>query len=315
MRYLLLANCVLLFAQPARHPYVTSQPMPTPMLFGEGIISTPDYELNSTFTPDGQSVYFTKSTPAMTFWTIVVSHYRSGRWSEPEVAPFSGQYSDADPFIAPDGSRLVFLSRRPLPGKSEPSPQPHLWYVDRTPQGWGAPVFAGDALAGNAGEYFPSIAADGTLYFETIRPNGKGRNDVYRSKLVNGVYTEPENLGEPVNSPLNEGDAVIAPDQSFMILTISGHPAGKGNSDLFITEQKDGVWSAPRPLGGQVNSNAIEFCPILSPDGRYLFFTSTRGFGWEPLTRPLHYDELSSRLRGVLNGLGNIYQVDLAAVR
>ena len=74
-----------------------------PELFGEGVISTPDYELNAAFLPDGKTLYFTKSTPNMGFWTIVSTRLLNGTWTPPEVAPFSGQYSDADLAVAPGG--------------------------------------------------------------------------------------------------------------------------------------------------------------------------------------------------------------------
>src|SRR6202008_979938 len=141
-------------------------------------------------------------------------------------------------------------------------------------------------------------AADGTLDFESARPGSKGRADVYRSRLVNGVYAAPENLGAPVNSEFNEGDAVIAPDQSFLILTINGRPDDRGMGDLYLAEQKDGVWTSPRHLPPELNPPSLEFCPSLSPDGAFLYFTSTRGFGGETPDRPLNYRELTGRLRG-----------------
>src|ERR1051325_8755906 len=73
-----------------------------PTLFGPGTISTGDMELNAAFTPDGRTLYFTKRSPKAQFWTIVVSRLRNGAWSAAEVADFSGQYNDFDPFVSPD---------------------------------------------------------------------------------------------------------------------------------------------------------------------------------------------------------------------
>jgi Tol biopolymer transport system component len=294
------------------HPYSVSRPLTEPVLFAEGVVSTPDYELNSAFMPDGRTVYFTKSTANMAFWTIVVTRFRDGAWTEPEVAPFSGQYSDADPFVSPDGNRLFFISRRPVPGFTRR--EPHIWYVERSGTTWSEPRNIA-VLNGEAGEYYPSVAADGTLYFATARPGGLGHRDLYRSRLAGGAYQEPENLGAPLNGPFYEGDSVVAPDQSFIIVTITGRPDDMGAGDLYIIERKDGVWTAPRHLGPKVNSNALEFCPILSPDGKYLFFSSNRGFTQQPPQRPHTYSDLIGKLRGVRNGLGNVYQIDLAAVR
>jgi Tol biopolymer transport system component len=286
-----------------------------PELFGEGVISTPDYELNAAFLPDGKTVFFTKSTADMSFWTIVSSRLEGTRWTEPEIVPFSGEHSDADLSVSPDGGRLVFISRRPVPGRPGP-PVPHIWFVERTAAGWSGPRNAA-ALNSDAGEYYPSVAADGTVYFESARRGGRGRADVYRARLVNGDYTEPVNLGEPVNSEFNEGDAVIAPDQRYMILTITGRADDAGRGDLYLSEQRDGRWTPPRRLPDGINSPALEFCPSLSPDGRMFYFTSTRmqndGSGSPRIHSPKTYAALTARLRGMHNGLGNIYRVPMAA--
>jgi Tol biopolymer transport system component len=292
---------------------VTAEQALTPELFGEGVISTGDYELNAAFLPDGQTLFFTKSTPNMGFWTIVISRLKDGRWSEPKVAPFSGRYSDADLSAAPDGNRLVFISRRPIPGRSG-RPVPHIWWVDRTTAGWSEPRNA-ESLNSEAGEYYPSVAGDGTVYFASARAGGKGRADLYRSRWVNGAYSAPENLGAPLNSEFNEGDTVIAPDQSFLIMTITGQADDLGSGDLYLSEQKDGVWSAPKHLPAGINSPALEFCPSLSPDGRYLYFTSTRLKEPGLADRALTYRELTTRLRSPMNGLGDIYRIPMAEVR
>lgn len=305
MRRILLIGTLAVSAACGAH----GQPI-EPQVFGEGVISTPDYELNAAFLPDGRTVFFTKSTADMGFWTIVSSRLVGDRWSEPEIAPFSGEHSDADLCVAPDGRRLAFISRRPVPGRAGPL-VPHIWYVDRTADGWSAPVNA-SALNSDAGEYYPSIAADGTLYYDSARRGGHGRADVYRAPLVNGQYGEPVNLGVPVNSEFNEGDAVIAPDQSVLILTITGRADDAGRGDLYIAEQRDGRWTPPARLPDGVNSPALEFCPSLSPDRRTFYFTSTRAGA---SGRPKDYAELLARLRGVRNGLGNIYQVPMTIVR
>jgi len=66
------------------------------------------------------------------------------------------------------------------------------------------------------------------------------------------------------------------------------------------------------------NSPALELCPSLSPDGRMFYFTSTRmqngGSGSPKTQTPKTYAALTARLRGVHNGLGNIYCVPMAAL-
>lgn len=69
------------------------------------------------------------------------------------------------------------------------------------------------------------------------------------------------------------------------------------------------TWQAPSHPGAPVNSAAWDFGPRLSPDGQLLFFSSNRGFGSEPLSRPLSFDELEQRIRQPRNGLRDIYIV------
>src|SRR5919199_5045674 len=129
-------------------------------LFAPGTIDTPDYELNAAFTPDGKAVYFTRIEPnwpasSADYWVIAVSHLVNGRWTEPEVAPFSGQYNDADPVVSPDGKRLFFTSNRPLAPGTAPKRDYDIWMVERTAGGWGTPTHLGPNVNSDRNEYYP----------------------------------------------------------------------------------------------------------------------------------------------------------------
>ncbi|MGI8919884.1 MAG: hypothetical protein ACR2H6_14930 [Pyrinomonadaceae bacterium] len=75
-------------------------------IFGDGVISTELCEGNAAFTPDGNTLYFTKRTVGYNayLWAICVSRFVDGRWGKPEIT---------DPFITSDGSKLYFASDRP----------------------------------------------------------------------------------------------------------------------------------------------------------------------------------------------------------
>ena len=258
-----------------------------PTMFGAGIISTGDMELNAAFVPDGRTLYFTKRTPKYQLWTILVSTLKDGRWSTPRVAEFSGQYGDFDPFISPDGSQLFFSSNRPGPGKTKHDFD--IWVVKKTGAGWSAPSNLGADINTETQEYYPSVSNAGTLYFSSNREGGKGGGDLYRSRLVNGKYSKPENLGDAINSKYFEGDPYIAPDESFLIFVSYNRPDGLGDGDLYISFNRNGDWTPAKNVGSPVNSSALDFCPNMSPDGKYFFFTSERGFADQPLTKPLIY--------------------------
>ena len=313
MRASILAALLLVAAAaPAPPPYASRGPLPEPARFAEGVVCTGEDESHPAFSPDGRTLYFLKNTPNFDFWTIVVTRFEKGRWSEPEVAPFSGQYSDADPFITRDGSKLFFISTRPAPGKT--GEDLDLWFMERTPGGWGEPRRLAEPVSSPGAEWFPTVADDGTLYFGSDRAGGHGACDLYRCRRVNGEYLAPENLGEPVCSRANEVEPYIAPDQRYLIFAASGKQGGQGAFDLFVSYHRDSTWSAPVNLGHGVNSGAWDFSPRVSPDGRYLFFTSSRGFSDAPLPARLDYRELVRKLRAPGNGLRDIYQIDLDAL-
>src|SRR6185503_12011242 len=183
----------------SRMPFASEKPILEPTIFAPNEISTGDYDSHPAFTPDGRTVYFLKNTPDFNFWTIVFSRFENGKWTEPQVAPFSGQYSDADPFITTDGKQLFFISRRPLPNSSSLAPRAlDIWVMDQNANGWSAPRNLGAPVNSEANEYFPTLTKDGTVYFGSGRSGGKGGMDLYRSRLVNGAYTEAENLGDAV---------------------------------------------------------------------------------------------------------------------
>src|SRR5215204_4408278 len=184
--------------KPMSHPYAPDRPLSEPTLFAEGVVSTGDFDSHLAFAPDGKTLYFVRSTPNFNLWTILESRFDRGAWRTPEVSPFSGQYSDADPFITPDGSRFYFISNRPAAGKSKPDLD--VWVMEKTAAGWGEPKNLGAPINSPGSEWYPTVAADGTLYFGSDREGGKGRTDIYRSRLVAGKYCEVENLGDAINT-------------------------------------------------------------------------------------------------------------------
>src|SRR5258707_2718931 len=103
-------------------------------IVGYGTVSSMDHEYKATVTPDGKEMYFAKSLIGFQRTTIVYSKFKNGKWSEPEIAPFSGLYNDNDPSFYPDGSFLLFHSTRPAPGREKESM--NFWSVNRSGNKW-----------------------------------------------------------------------------------------------------------------------------------------------------------------------------------
>lgn len=311
---------VLLLAcgQITQAQYATTKPISEPTIFAPGVISTGDYEVCPEFSPDGTTLYFVKSTPDANFWTIVFSRFENDKWSVPRVAPFSGQYSDADEFITADGKQMFFISRRPVSPDISPNAVGKLdiWVMDKTAAGgWSRPKNLGTPVNSEGSEFFPILTKDGTLYFGSGRKGGKGGIDLYRSRFVNGKYQEPENLGDAINTTFDEFEPYIAPDESFLIFMAGGRPDGLGGFDLFISYNRDAKWTKAQNLGAPINSVADELSPKITPDGKYFFWASARSAIDKPKTKSWTLQELSSAYHSPQNGLGDIYYVDVSALK
>ena len=317
--------------QKARPPYDVDGTVSEPRLFAEGTVSTVDDEIGGAFSPDGTEFYFSRLVPYTTFprlGVMCVSHYRDGHWGAPEVLPFSGKYLDFPPKFDPGGTRMLFASSRPLPDGKRGSLR--IWQVERTSTGWGEPQPLPPPVnpADSSWNADPSVTRDGTLYFSSDR-GGPGTLHIYRSRLVVGKYAEPEKLGPEINSEFNDYQPWISPDERTLIFSSSGsgeppyrHRPGELSSggkpypraDLYISFNRNGKWTPARHLEHGINSFAEEEFPFLTPDGRYLFFSSERSPFTVPTAQRLTYDQLERGLHSIFNGHGNVFFIGVEAL-
>jgi hypothetical protein len=281
----------------------------SPTLFGEGIISTGDDEFGGTLTPDGKTIFFSKSVPGSYLYVICFSEFRNGKWTTPQVAPFSGTYRDFDPVISPDGQTMLFASDRPI--GTEIKNDYDIWMVRRAGEKWSDPIRLPEPVNSTFDEHFASMAANGNIYFSSVRPDANGNQtaDVYVSKLVNGKYNDAELLSS-VGTYAFELDVVVAPDESFLLVCATGRPDGLGGFDIFISRKVNDQWGPAKNIGAPINSPFRDYSPRISPDQKYLLFTSERDFTTTHKP-PFEYSALVKFLRSTLNGMGNIYRVEL----
>jgi hypothetical protein len=289
-----------------------------PELFGEGIFTTAAWDFFIAFMPDQRTAYFGRANANFTYSTILETYRRAGRWTEPRVASFSGRWSDADPHTAPDGAWIYFTSNRPLPGDTGAVLRTgrdyyDIWFSERLANGeWGPPRLIGPPVSSpSTNQFSPSVATNGNLYFGTGRSGSRGGTDIWVSRLVNGVYQPPENLGDSINTRADEIEPWIAPDESYLIVSAEGRMDGLGERDLYISFRRNGVWQRLLHLPAPINSPADDMNPSVSPDGTYLYFTSTRSTFDNIPARPYEYREFWRRLMSVGNGLGDIYRVEM----
>jgi len=245
-----------------------------PRIFAPGFVSSDKTELNSVFTPDGGEFYFSLHIRGRRYRMYFTRQEESG-WATPRPVPFGSADSDVDMCLTADGRRMYFGSNRPGGGRSGGDFK--IWYVDRVGDGWTEARYLEGPVNDGKRALYPTFSRAGTMYFQGIRPDSLGDRDIYRARLSDGEYREPDRLDEAVNSVRGEGDVLIAPDESWMIVSCVGRADGLGAGDLYASFRKpDDSWSTLRNMGPPVNTAANEYCPMLSPDRRYFFFTSTR---------------------------------------
>jgi len=318
------------FAPPLHPPYFVGH-VTSPQLFAEGVISTADDEVNGSFSPDGTEYFFAKVNLTTTFprlGILCVSHFRNGHWSEPEVLPFSGgEYLDLLPRFSPDGATLFFSSSRPAPGF--PSRALRAWAVRRSTAGWEEPQPLPPPIntADRNWNWGVSATRDGTIYFASTRD--AGRAHIFRSHFINGAYGEPEKLGPEVNSRWSDSDPFVSPDETVLVFASSGVDLSgiedrpetiKGGgvlyprADLYVSFLPGGRWSQAQHLGHGINTFAEEDSPSITPDGKYLFFSSERSPFTVPSAHPLGYAEIERALHSTLNGHGNVFYISIDAL-
>lgn len=251
-----------------------------PTLIAPGIVSTGNGEYSPTFDPDRGELYFMRRTPGLFDYTIMMSTLREGMWTEPVVAPFSGEFRDGGPSLSPDGSTLVFDSRRPNPPLRNGSID--LYRVDRTDDGWSDPALVAGA-SGNtetepeAGrdEFGPLLTASGDLYFYSFRrPDRDGRH--LRVRAGTDAVEHASEVPDP-SARTFVGYLTLSADGNLAV--IEGRQRSGGGTDLFAARRDDaGRWSEPFTLD-RLNTGFGEGTPYLSPDGTRLFFASDRPTG------------------------------------
>jgi ankyrin repeat protein len=259
---------------PKRFPRLTGiylgqvPPAGKPKLFAPDIVSSANGDDNHgsiAFMPDGREIYWNMKGK------IWMTKLLNGRWIEPEIASFceDGLYTYDNPFITPDGKKMFFTSTRSGLVSED---KENIWFVERTSSGWSEPKPVSSKVNAMKLHWGISVSNSGTLYFGGIGQDNYGMCDIYYSKLVNGVYSTPVNIGAQINSKDGNNCPYIAPDESYIIFARRGRTGG----GFYISfKDKPGKWLKPVKL----NKYLEGVCPLISPDGRYFFFNSD-GIYW-----------------------------------
>ena len=82
----------------------------------------------------------------------------------------------------------------------------------------------------------------------------------------------PDALPPIINADSEASNLFVDPDERYIVFA-TARAEGRGGADLYISRRSGDSWTEPRNLGNLVNTKDTEFCPFVSRDGNYLFFT------------------------------------------
>ncbi|OSY88712.1 hypothetical protein WH52_03280 [Tenacibaculum holothuriorum] len=303
MKYFLLFFFAIQFAT-AQDPEIFS-----PEIFKD-LPNVRDFALNK----NGDELYFTIESYRKEYSFIAVTHKINGKWSNPKVASFSGQFKDLEPFLSPDGLTLFFASNRKTNNSNEAKNDVDIWYVKRSSlkSPWSEPINIGSIINTSANEFYPSVTQKGDLFFTAEYPNSKGKEDIYVSRFVDGKYTTPVSLSSNINSNKYEFNAFVAPDESFIIFTSNGHKNHLGRGDLYISKKdKNNNWLPAEHLGKKINSRGLDYCPFVDINSNTLYFTATKSNIKKSFSEKKGLDEILNFIDNNPNGLSRIYKTSL----
>ncbi|MBI3135685.1 MAG: OmpA family protein [Bacteroidetes bacterium] len=181
--------------------------------------------------PDGHTLYVYNDDRGN--GDIYESVDEDGAWTQPKLMEktINTDGHEPDASLTFDGKRLYFTSDKPggIGGHD-------IYYSDwdDEKQRWGDAVNVGNVLNTPYEERSVFIHPDGeTMYFASKGHNTMGGYDLFYSKLVNGAWTTPVNLGPPLNTPDDDVQLVVAGNGRFGYCS-SYRSGGYGEKDIYV---------------------------------------------------------------------------------
>ncbi len=203
-----------------------------PGLLDEGPVNTEYNEGAPSLNASATEMYFTRCTRAESDMGCRI--YRARReganWTNPQEIPITNDslVTVGHPAISPDELELYFVSN--MDGSIG---ERDIWVVrrDGPNSDFGRPENLGEPVNTKGSEMFPYVHEDGSIYFASDGHPGLGGLDIFRSQLTPDGWTEPENLGPPINSSADDFGIVFRPglEQGYF----SSNRGRVGNYDIY----------------------------------------------------------------------------------
>ncbi|HBL77940.1 MAG: hypothetical protein A2W90_01460 [Bacteroidetes bacterium GWF2_42_66] len=277
------------------------------ILFAPGLVNTGFYTRDLCMMPDGSEIYFSVNIGNFALSHIAFTRLEKGQWTKPEIAAFANNplFKYFEPFISPDGKHFFYATDEASISKTGDF-RSDIWMMERTENGWGKPGKLPETINSEYSEYFPTVAANGNMYFTREDLDG---NFIYQSEYENGEYLPAQRMQKAINAGRSRFNATISENDSMMIVPAFGMPDSYGSTDYYISfKNEKGEWSELINMGPKINSKSRdEYSANWSPDGKYLFFMSSKA---KKVDSPIiRFEDLQGIYLRPENGNPNIYWI------
>jgi len=187
-------------------------------------------------------------------------------FGENSISTFSNERDFA---MSPDGKEIYYTVSTP-----KSSVQTIVFCKQVKAGVWTSPEVV--SFAGTYSDLEPAFSADGkTLYFSSNRPVAgtmPGNFDIWKVTRAGSGWSTPVNLGSPVNTEADEFYPSVASNGNLYFT--AAYARGIGKEDIYLAAFSKNEYQKPIALDTAVNSKLYEFNAFVSPDERYILFTS-----------------------------------------
>ncbi len=233
---------------------------------------------------DGRTLYFTlANSPSNVGGTkkddVMYSHKEiNGNWMRRQAmgAPINNKSSNFLVSITPDGNSALFGNSY----YSDGSMGKGVSYAVKRNGQWQMPTPLQIANFSNKNQYVNYFLTPegGHLLMAIENSQSKGGLDIFVStKLGNGSWSTPKNIGATVNTFADDFAPFLAADGKTLYFASKGHP-GYGSADIFMTKRLDGTWlnwSEPQNLGNGINGKGWDAYFTVDARGENAYMVST----------------------------------------
>lgn len=220
---------------------------------------------NPVVSGDGKTLAYTTRTS--TGNKIFISKLENDQWTKPvDITRNLGSKFLKTSCLAYEGQELYLIE------EDEKNSEIVVSFYQKNK--WSKPVAAAKPINSKYNEGHVCVSRDGnTVYFTSDRKGGQGGYDIYKTSIVGDAWSEPVNLGQNINTPLNEESPFLTPDEKYLFFSSEGHNS-IGGYDIFYVNLDE--TSNVKNLGYPINTpeDNVFFQPTGLNSGYYSFYSN-----------------------------------------